>query len=88
MVKDKLSDGMAIDVVKGVEQYIQDHLLLLSFLAQRPFDKRENRKYRFVKDEVGYTGHISIDKPEEEAAHKVLADYKTKSPDTKDMCWE
>jgi hypothetical protein len=49
--------------------------------------KGKIKKYRFVKDEVGYTGHIAIDKPEVEAAHKVLADYKTKNPDIKDMWW-
>ena len=43
------------------------------------------KKYRFVKDEVGYTGKIAIDKPEVETAKKVLAEYKTKHPDTKEM---
>ena len=45
------------------------------------------KKYRFVKDEVGYTGKIAIDKPEVETAKKVLAEYKIKNPDTKDMWW-
>ena len=43
------------------------------------------KKYRFVKDEVGYTGKIAIDKPEVDAAKKVLATYKTKNPDTIEM---
>ena len=45
------------------------------------------KKYRFVKDEVGYTGNIAINKPEVEASKKVLADYKIKNKDTKDMWW-
>ena len=45
------------------------------------------KKYRFVKDEVGYTGNIAINKPEVEAGKKVLAEYKTKNKDTKDMWW-
>ena len=43
------------------------------------------KKYRFVKDEVGYTGNIAIDKPEVDAAKKVLATYKTKNPDKVEM---
>ena len=42
-------------------------------------------KARFVKDEVGYTGKIAVQKTEVEAAKKVLADYKTKNPDTVEM---
>lgn len=45
------------------------------------------KKYRFVKDEVGYTGKIAINKPEVDACKKVLADYKTKNKGTKDMWW-
>ena len=48
----------------------------------------KTKKYRFVKDEVGYTGKIAIDKPEVEAAKKVLADYQTKQPDTTEMWWQ
>jgi hypothetical protein len=44
-------------------------------------------KFRFVKDEVGYTGNIAINKPEVEAAKKVLADYKTKNKNTVEMWW-
>ena len=46
------------------------------------------KKYRFVKDEVGYTGKIALDKPEVETAKKVLADYQTKHPDTTEMWWK
>ena len=43
------------------------------------------KKYRFIRDEIGYTGNIAVEKAEVEAAKKVLADYKTKNPDIKDM---
>ena len=45
-------------------------------------------KFRFIKDEVGYTGNIAINKPEVEAAKKVLADYKTQNKDSIDMWWK
>ena len=45
------------------------------------------KKFRFVKDEVGYTGNIAVDKPEVEKAKKVLQDYKEKNPDVKEMWW-
>ena len=44
-------------------------------------------KYRFLKDEIGYTGHIAIDKPEVEKAKKVLSDFKKKNSDTVEMWW-
>ena len=44
-------------------------------------------KFRFVKDEVGYTGKLAVEKTEVEKAKKVLADYKTKNPDTVEMWW-
>jgi len=37
---------------------------------------------------VGYTGNIAINKPEVEAAKKVLADYKTQNKDSIDMWWK
>ena len=43
--------------------------------------------FRFVKDEVGYTGKIAVDKPEVDKAKKVLADYKLKNADAADMWW-
>ncbi len=43
--------------------------------------------FRFVKDEIGYTGKLSIEKTEVDNAKKVLADYKIKNPDTVDMWW-
>ncbi len=45
-------------------------------------------KFRFVKDEVGYTGNIAIDKPEVEAAKKVLAEYRIQNKDTVEMWWK
>ena len=39
-------------------------------------------KFRFVKDEGSYNGKIAVGKPEVEKAKKVLAEYKTKNPDT------
>lgn len=45
------------------------------------------KKFRFVKDEVGYTGSITVDKPEVDKAKKVLQNYKDKNPDVKDMWW-
>ncbi len=44
-------------------------------------------KFRFVKDEIGYTGKLSVDKPEIDKAKKVLADYKTKNTGSVDMWW-
>lgn len=45
-------------------------------------------KFRFVKDEDSYNGKIAVAKPEVEKGKKILADYKTKNPDTKDMWWQ
>lgn len=45
------------------------------------------KKYRFVKDEVGYNGNIAVDKQEADAAKKVLQNYKSKNTETKDMWW-
>jgi len=42
-------------------------------------------KARFVRNEVGYSGNIAVQKTEVDAAKKVLADYKVKKPDTVDM---
>ena len=42
-------------------------------------------KFRFVKDEGSYNGKIAVAKPEVDKAKKVLADYKTKNPDTVEM---
>ena len=39
-------------------------------------------KFRFAKDEGSYNGKIAVAKPEAEKAKKVLAEYKTKNPDT------
>ncbi len=44
-------------------------------------------KFRFVKDKIGYTGKIAVEKTEVEKAKKVLADYKLKNKDTVDMWW-
>ena len=45
------------------------------------------KKYRFIKDAVGYSGNIAVQKTEIENAKKVLAEYKIKNPDTVDMFW-
>jgi hypothetical protein len=45
--------------------------------------------FRFVKDDAGYTGKISVLKTEVDNAKKVLADYKSK-PENKegvDLWW-
>ena len=42
-------------------------------------------KTRFVKDDVGWSGKISVVKSQMDLAKKVLADYKTKNPDRVDM---
>lgn len=44
-------------------------------------------KYRFVKDEGSYNGRIAVSKPDVDKAKKILADYKTKNPDTVEMWW-
>ena len=44
-------------------------------------------KFRFVKDELSYNGRIAVAKSDVEKAKRVLADYKTKNADTKDMWW-
>ena len=43
--------------------------------------------FRFVKDEIGYTGKIAVNKPEVEKAKKVLAEYKVKNSNSLDMWW-
>ena len=45
-------------------------------------------KFRFVKDAETYNGKIAVAKPEVDKAKKVLADYKTKNPDTVVMWWK
>ncbi len=42
-------------------------------------------KSRFVKDEIGYTGKIAVDKPEVDRSKQVLAEYQKKNPDTVTM---
>ena len=42
-------------------------------------------KFRFVKDAGSYNGKLAVAKAEVEKAKKVLADYKTKHPDEKEM---
>jgi hypothetical protein len=44
--------------------------------------------FRFVKDEIGWTGKLAVDKPEVDKAKKVLAEYKTNNPDAVDMWWK
>jgi len=44
--------------------------------------------FRFVKDEIGWTGRIAVDKPEVAKAKLVLADYKTNNPEIVDMWWK
>lgn len=44
-------------------------------------------KARFSKNEVGYSGHIAIQKADVDKAKKLLAEYKTKNPNTKDLWW-
>ena len=44
-------------------------------------------KFAFKKDEVGYTGVISVERSEVEKAKQILADYKAKNPDTVEMWW-
>ncbi len=42
-------------------------------------------KARFIKDDVGWSGKISVPKSQMDLAKKVLADYKTKNLDGVDM---
>jgi hypothetical protein len=42
-------------------------------------------KFRFVKDAESYNGKIAVAAEEVEKAKKVLADYKAKHPDEKEM---
>ena len=42
-------------------------------------------KFRFVKDTESYNGKIAVAAGEVEKAKKVLADYKVKHPDEKEM---
>ncbi len=42
-------------------------------------------KYRFVKDEGSYNGKVAVAAGEVDKAKKVLADYKTKHPEYKEM---
>lgn len=43
------------------------------------------KKYRFVKDEIGYTGKIAVQKNEAINAKKVLGNYKSKHANELDM---
>ena len=43
--------------------------------------------FRFVKDEIGWTGNLSVPKSETEKAKTVLKDYKVNNPDTVDLWW-
>jgi len=43
--------------------------------------------FRFLKDEVGWKGFLSVPKTNVEATKKVLTDFKTKHPDTIEMWW-
>ena len=45
------------------------------------------KKYRFIKDAVGYSGNIAVQKTEIENAKKILVEYKIKNQDTVDMLW-
>ena len=40
---------------------------------------------KFVKDEKGWKGSITVAKADVEKAKKLLADYKTKNPETKEL---
>ncbi len=42
-------------------------------------------KFRFVKDAGSYNGKLAVAKAEVDKAKKVLADYKLKHPDEKEM---
>lgn len=42
-------------------------------------------KFRFVKDKGSYNGKIAVSKAEIDKTEKVLADYKAKHPDEKEM---
>lgn len=44
-------------------------------------------KFRFVKDEGSYNGKIAVPAGEVEKAKKVLADYRAKHPEEKEM-WQ
>ena len=50
-------------------------------------DLKGKVKARFAKDEIGYSGHIAVQKPDVDKAKKILAEYKTKNPDVKDLWW-
>lgn len=42
---------------------------------------------KFNKDEKGWKGSISITKTDIDKAKKLLTDYKTKNPETKELWW-
>jgi len=42
-------------------------------------------KARFIKDDVGWSGKISVGKIQVDLAKKVLAEYKTNNPEGVDM---
>ena len=44
-------------------------------------------KSRFVKDEIGYTGNIAVQKTEVDNAKNILISYKSQNRDTVDMWW-
>ncbi len=44
-------------------------------------------KFRFVKNDAGWHGVVSVDKVELDKAKKVFSDYKSKNVDTADLWW-
>jgi len=52
------------------------------------FRENEITSAKFIKDEVGWKGYISIPANVKEPALKVLAQYQIDNPDTKTLWWE
>ena len=43
--------------------------------------------FRFLKDEVGWTGIISVPKSEVDRAKSILKDFRIKNPETIELWW-
>lgn len=43
--------------------------------------------FRFIKDDVGWMGNISVPKTNQNETKNVLSDYKTKNPEVVEMWW-
>ena len=79
-VENALAKNEMVDLFKTTYHYFRNWVKYI--LAEGKVNR-----FRFVKNETGYDGKISVSKSEVDTAKKVLAEYKTKNKDIADMWW-